>query len=109
MRIIDKCIDEIENVNWIAFCQVHDVKGPTWDNKRQRLFKNHIGKFTKGREPEDDWICLDFMGTTPSGRASHTTLGNTWDSVLMAEFYLHRAGIPFDKAWLHVCGDDVVI
>lgn len=27
----------------------------------------------------------------------------------MAEFYLHKAGIPFDQADIHACGDDVVI
>jgi len=58
-----------------------------------------------------------FSGTTPSGRASQTTLGNCLNSTFLAQFYIHKALKildPWNKRHkdtykLSVCGDDIII
>lgn len=63
--------------------------------------------------PWNDYLAFEFKATTPSGRASQTTVGNTLNSIFYAYYYMSKAGLPLDRQGIdyniQACGDDTVM
>jgi hypothetical protein len=88
-KYFPRLIKEILNFKWVGFISVPEVNAPVWPSYLKRLFKNHIGGQV---QPERDWLAFEFNGTTPSGRASQTTIGNSLNSLFYCYFYAHSLG-----------------
>jgi len=68
----------------------------------------------KNNRIENDWVYFEIEGTTFSGHATRTTLGNTLRSLCYAWYYQMICGIsqtPWDSdlVFTMAAGDDVVM
>lgn len=108
--LADKVLDEMCNFDWIGFIKVPQVNAPRWPKDLQKKFKRFVDKQDT---PWKDYLAFEFQGTTPSGRASQTTVGNTLNSIFYAYYYISKAGLSTDKFGIDyniaACGDDLVL
>lgn len=114
--VVDRMMKALLRTRNIVFIKVPTVDAPLWPEHVKKQFFRCIAEARHWKHcgPEKDWIYLELEGTTFSGHATRTTLGNTLRSLCYAYWYCTEAGItdtPWDSDKLLViaAGDDVVI
>jgi len=93
--LADKVLEEMCNFDWLGFIKVPRVNAPKWPREVQKKFKRFVDK--QSDTPWNDYLAFEFHGTTPSGRASQTTVGNTLNSIFYAYYYIEKAGLSIDR------------
>jgi len=87
--VLEKTMEALLRTRNILFIQVPTVDAPKWPQYVKKEFFQYVSQARqwKGSGPEKDWIYLELEGTTLSGHATRTTLGNTLRSLCYAYWY----------------------
>ena len=114
--ITDRLLSALTQNKQTVFVKIPTVDAPEWPKHIKARFFREVQGAKKWHEcgPEQDWIYFEMTGTTPSGHATRTTLGNTLRALLYAWYYQKKSGIsdtPWnsDKVFTICSGDDCVM